>query len=146
MFAVADKSLIAALLVSGNGNKTGCSDYSAGPHEFLQHLRGAALEAIVLCEVVDIALEVYSFASSGVHVPFQSLAVPTIVKGDGKDDLPCRELDTDYRNRERVLQPDQEIEDIVLGDDLGIEMILEMQFGDVADERDVIKGPYPWLI
>ena len=73
----------------------------------------AALKAVVLCKVVDVARYVYGFASSGAHVPFQSLAVPSIVKDSGKDDLPSWELDIDHRLWERVLHLYQEAEDIV---------------------------------
>ena len=69
MFPVADKSLpvpctplyrestsdLPALLVRGNRNETGCSDYPAGLHNFLQHLRGAALKALARCEIVNVA-------------------------------------------------------------------------------------------
>ena len=116
-----------------NRNKRGHSDYPPEPREFLRYLRGAALEVVVLCEVGDVAQEVYGFASGGAHVSFQSLAVPSIVKGNGKDDLPSRELDIDHRIREQVFYPYQEVEDIVLGDELDIGMTLAVQFGDVSE-------------
>lgn len=116
--------------------------------ELLQRLRCTALKAIVLGEVVDVTWEVHRLVARGAHVSFQSLAGPSVVEGDGKDDLPPGELNVDHRVRECVLHVYQEMEDFGLRDDRGIEMALGRSSGLAGQEGG--RGPWrgrtlPWL-
>lgn len=82
------------------------------------------MKPVIPCKVVDVARQVHGLASRGTHVPLQSVSVPSIVKHDGKDDLPPRKFDIGHRIWQRVLHLHQEVEDVVLGDDRGIETTL----------------------